>query len=261
MHLSILLQVWLSLSLAPSSGGGDLAEAKRLYGEADKALAAKSYTEAMEKFEQAYRLAPDKHLFNYNIAVAADLLGNCAKAQRHYQMFLDLVAAHPERKRVAAKLAKLRKTCMVDDESSAVLTPAERGKRDDDRAQLEANRKLETAWLVTRDTGALYAAVARKFSRPPFRRLAAARRRWAKKLAKLSVGIGVKLEAAEGTVEVPATIEAACRKAASTERKNADAYAAAIEAFDDAQLTRALTRYERLAADRDSPMFQNNCPR
>ena len=50
---------------------GDIDEAKKVYGEAMKALDAKDYTTATMKFEYAYRLAPDKHLFNYNIASAA----------------------------------------------------------------------------------------------------------------------------------------------------------------------------------------------
>lgn len=249
------------LSFAPPPGKGDLAQAKKLYAEGDKALAAKSYTEAMQKFEQAYGLAPDKHLFNYNIAVAAELLGDCDKARRHYQMFIDLVPEHPERKKVSAKLAKLAKTCVVDDESTAVISPGERRKRDADRAKLAANRTLETAWQQTRDAAALYAAIAGKFDAPPFRHMAAVRKRWAKKLAKLSAEIGVELEAADGTPEVPGSIEGACRKGVGTEKRNAEAYAAALEVFDDAKLTRALARYERRAADRDAPMFESNCPR
>ena len=69
------------------------------------AMDAGDFTTALEKFESAYndyigveiaREIPMLHVFNFNIAQAAYELGDCVKAQKAYQRFLDLVnAARP----------------------------------------------------------------------------------------------------------------------------------------------------------------------
>lgn len=89
--------------------------AKKLYGEGEEALAAEDPATALMKFEQAYNdYAPDLHLFNFNIGIAAHQLGDCVKAKAAFGRFLDLVAEHPARGQAQEKLLEIeRSQCAV----------------------------------------------------------------------------------------------------------------------------------------------------
>lgn len=89
--------------------------AKKLYGEGEEALAAEDPATALMKFEQAYNdYAPNLHLFNFNIGIAAHQLGDCVKAKAAFGRFLDLVSEHPARGQAQEKLLEIeRSQCAV----------------------------------------------------------------------------------------------------------------------------------------------------
>ena len=100
--------------------------AKQLYGEADQAFNAGSYTEALQKFEEAYNVyAPSLHVFNINIGQAALELGDCVKAKAAFQRFLDLVPEHPGRQIAQEKLLEIERSGCA--EAQPEPTPAETG--------------------------------------------------------------------------------------------------------------------------------------
>ena len=90
--------------------------AKELYQQGEEALGKRDYKTAVAKFEEAYRYAPDLHVFNFNIANAAFAGGNCAKAKTYFQRFLDTVPDHPERTSAQEKLLEIERSgCAVED--------------------------------------------------------------------------------------------------------------------------------------------------
>jgi hypothetical protein len=253
------------LAGTPAHGAApsDLDRAKQVYGEAMKALDAKDYATATAKFEQAYRFAPDKHLFNYNIASAAELAGDCRKAQRHYRMFLDLVAKHAARKEVERTLVKLDKTCVHDDEGAGELTIAARGDREAERVKAVGERALSEALRATQQSVARYEAVLAKHGRQqPFARIVRTKRHDARKIAKLVAAQGIPESAPYGgEVAAPSTVEQACRQAESQEERNAAAYGAAYEKLDDADVAELMDKLQRRAEDRHARSFRESCPR
>jgi tetratricopeptide (TPR) repeat protein len=85
-----------------------VAKAKELYGEADSAFQAGDFANALTKFEEAYDVyAPSFHVFNINIALAAHEIGDCVKAKKAFQRFLDLVPEHPSRSQAQEKLLEI----------------------------------------------------------------------------------------------------------------------------------------------------------
>jgi len=133
---------------ATMSDAERMERAKALYGEGDSAFQAGEFPLALSKFEEAYNVyAPDLHVFNINIGLAAFELGDCVKAKAALQRFLDLVKEHPSRETAQANLQEIERTgCAEEKPPEPVPTPAattsEQEADDDDRPLLTA-RKTE----------------------------------------------------------------------------------------------------------------------
>lgn len=265
--LSVLVTASPRVVAAPSPpppGGAqsNIEQAKAVYGEAMKALEAKDYWTALAKFEQAYKLAPDKHLFNYNIASAAELAGDCRKAEKHYKMFLDLVPKHEARKGVGRTLEKLAKTCQYDEESTTQLSTESRGDREAERKKAIADRAATEALEAAQQSVARYEAVIAKHGRQqPFARVLRAKRRDAKKIAKLLAANEIEAEGYTGKLEPPGSLEQACRQGEAQEERNAAAYGNAYERVEDDELAELMDKLMRKAEGSHGRAFRDGCPR
>lgn len=101
-------------------------KAKQLYAEADAAMANDNPAEALVKFEQAYNdYAPDLHLFNHNIGLAAHAAGDCIKAEQAFNRFLDLVPKHKARKEAQAHLLEIERSGCVAEQQERERLAAE----------------------------------------------------------------------------------------------------------------------------------------
>lgn len=122
-HGTLSLALSLSMALAPlpvlgatqdpstMSDADKLKKAKSLYGEGDAAFKGGDNATALAKFEEAYNVfAPQLHVFNINIGLAAFELGDCVKAKTAFQRFLDLVSEHPARKQAQEKLLEIERS-------------------------------------------------------------------------------------------------------------------------------------------------------
>lgn len=73
-------------------------KARALYKEAEELAAAEQWTDAANKYEEAYYLMPGKHGFAYKIGVAAWNAEDCIRAEKyltHYRTYGD-TSKHPE---------------------------------------------------------------------------------------------------------------------------------------------------------------------
>ncbi len=249
---------------APSiarAGPSQLDRAKAVFAEGKALLDAKNYVDATAKFEEAYRLAPDKHLFNFNIASAAELAGDCRKAQRHHRMFLDLVADHPLRKDSSRTLAALETSCAA--EEAAAVPVEDRGEREAERKHAVAQRALGDALQATQQSVLRYDAVLTKHGRQqPFAQVVRARRRDAKKIAKLFAVVDLPVvEAYNGEVGAPATVEQACRQAETQEARNIATYEKVYDLFDHADVVKLMDKLLQRAEGRHLRAFRDTCPR
>ncbi|MCA9704805.1 MAG: hypothetical protein KDK70_03010 [Myxococcales bacterium] len=107
----------------PASMSDDqkLERAKVLYGEGVAALEGGDAALALVKFEQAYDdFAPDLHTFNFNIGVAAQQVGDCIKAKRAFERFLDLVPKHKARKEVQQRLLEIERSGCVAEQQARI---------------------------------------------------------------------------------------------------------------------------------------------
>jgi tetratricopeptide (TPR) repeat protein len=99
-------------------------QAKSLFAEGDAALAEGNNEAALAKFEEAYNVyAPSIHVFNFNIGQAAYAAGDCVKAKKAYQRFLDLVPEHPSRGDAQEKLLEIERSKCAEQQQVAP-TPA-----------------------------------------------------------------------------------------------------------------------------------------
>jgi len=81
--------------------------AKKLFGEATAAHDSEDFYNSVVKFEQAYRFAPDKHIFAYNIGQDAWELRDCARVKQYLEQFLIKETAKEDlRKKAQELLAK-----------------------------------------------------------------------------------------------------------------------------------------------------------
>lgn len=247
-----------SVSHAAPSG---MEQAKKVYSEALAAMDAKDYATATAKFEEAYRLAPDKHAFNYNIASAAELAGDCRKATNHYKMFLDLVPKHEARGSAKKTLEKLQTSCAYDDETTEQLTAETRGSREVERKLEESDRAMIEALGETTFAARFYAAAAAKYGdKGPFKRMAKMKARAAKKIQKLMAKHDIAGEPAIDEVAVPASIEQACKRGITQEARNAALYDKVFEMFDARDIVRIMDRLARKAELRHMTAFRDSCP-
>lgn len=119
--LSLALSLSMALASVPMvaaaqdpstmSDADKVNQAKKLYGEGDAAYKGGDAATALTKFEEAYNTyAPNLHVFNINIGLAAFDLGDCVKAKTAFQRFLDLVSDHPARKQAQEKLLEIERS-------------------------------------------------------------------------------------------------------------------------------------------------------
>jgi tetratricopeptide (TPR) repeat protein len=80
--------VALALGTARADGAADEAEAKRIYGEAQKAFNVGDFPEAIKDYKAAYKLVA-KPGFLYNIAQAYRLSGDFKQARFFYESYLN----------------------------------------------------------------------------------------------------------------------------------------------------------------------------
>lgn len=101
-----------------------LERAKVLYAEGNGALDNGDPYTALAKFEEAYfTYAPNLHVFNFNIGIAAHDSGDCVKAKSAFQRFLDLVADHAERSTAQLKLLEIERSGCAQQQPTPVPTP------------------------------------------------------------------------------------------------------------------------------------------
>jgi tetratricopeptide (TPR) repeat protein len=266
-RLGLCLGLWLGVLLvcgrveaAPSG----MDQAKKLYGEALAAMDAKDFATAVAKFEGAYQFAPDKHAFNFNIASAAELAGDCRKAQNHYKMFLDLVPKHEARGSAQKAVTNLQKTCIHDDETVSQLSPESREKADTKRVVEEGDRAILEALAETQFSARFYAAVAAQHGdKQPFKRLAKLKARNAKRIEKLIADHnipGKARNAGDDTLSVPDKVDEACQRGVSQEARNAKLYDKVFDLFEDKDIVRLMDRYARKAELRHMAAFRDACP-
>ncbi len=115
--------------------------AKQQFAEGEQLLAEGKAVEAVKKYETAYQYAPELHLLNYNIGVAAMQAGDCNKAKVAFQRFLDLVHEHEMRADAQQQLLDIERsgcakpavvpTGPVTDEDAPELTSKRPGGSDE----------------------------------------------------------------------------------------------------------------------------------
>jgi hypothetical protein len=255
----VLLGVLASAAVGPGGPGAKVTKeqleySKKMFAEGDEAMKKGDYQTAYTKFADGYRYAPHLHAFTYNIAAAAEALGDCKLAKRYYQMFVDLVPEHPERGKVKKKLAEYQKTCIEDEESTDVVTTKAVAARKADREEAEAKRSLNEVLFQLRVAGAAYADGKTRFPKSKAFRGPARRKKWhAKRMAKLLDNHGVEQEERDVPApQLPAELEAACRIAKVQENRTIRALELALEKWDTDEAYRILNRFIRKAeADLD----------
>jgi tetratricopeptide (TPR) repeat protein len=269
----LVIPQWLLVSMLAGLGSTTYAEfagpaddleqqqveyAKQLYEQGVAAMSAKDYDEALRLFGEAYRYAPQLHLFNYNIGNAAELAGNCQRARSAFQMFLDLVPDHPERGAVQVKLDALVRDCPYDVESQETVSIESRDQRDSSRAEEAADRALQNALDELRKSISLYQKIlAQHPSATVVKRILAKKRRHEKRMVKLFSNLDVELPTArEYEGKIPDGLAGACAKAAAQEKKNAAAFEETLELFDSRELWRVMNRFIRHSERRDRPRFE-----
>ncbi len=140
--------------------------AKQQFAEGEKLLADGKAAEAVKKYETAYQYAPELHLLNYNIGVAAMQAGDCVKAKTAFQRFLDLVPEHEMRGDAQQQLLEIERSgCAktaapppgpVTDEDAPDLTSKRPGsddeggdeQPDDGDGKRDRPRKMNTLMLA-----------------------------------------------------------------------------------------------------------------
>lgn len=252
----------LLLIVGPAGEGAKVTKeqleySKKLFAEGDAAMKKGDYQTAYTKFAEGYRYAPHLHAFTYNIAAAAEALGDCKIAKQYYQMFYDLVPAHPERKKVKKKLDDYKTTCIEDAESTEVVSTESSAKRKQDREQAEQDRSLNEALFQLRVAAAAYADGKTRFPKSKsFRAPTRRKKRAVKRMAKLLASYSVEEEKRDvPQPELPSELESACRVAKVQENRTLRALELAMEKFDTDDAYRVMSRIVR-SGERDLEKFK-----
>lgn len=232
---------------------------KQLFGEGEEAMAAKDYATAMAKYKEAYRYAPHLHLFNYNIASAAEAAGDCRSAHYYFGQFLALVEEHPERKKVEKKVEGMATECPIDTDSTEVVSGKSQEDRKKERALQQQDRAMNEALAALRTGQLLYGAAAKRFTtQKAFKRAAGRKKRHAKRMAKLLANHNVSVETGESSSpQVPDDPKAACKAAKVHERRTINALEKVLEVWDTSESYRVVRRFLRAADRRDLPAFED----
>jgi len=244
----------------PSVSNDALEQSKRLFGEGQAAMDNKDFALAEAKFGEAYRLAPHLHLFNYNIAMAADLGGDCRDAQLHFQAFLDLVPEHPQRASAQKRLTKLKRDCPVDLESENVLSTEGRAERDEARTVERAVAAMNDILVQLQLAEDFYRTVSESLPGFVFKSTAARKKRQIARLLKLFKSHRIPDQKREIMPFVmPDTAKAACQKGRSQEGRTGRAIDEALKYFETKESVRVLNRLLR-GTLRDGDAF-DDCAR
>lgn len=247
----------LVLASAEEPDSAALEESKRLFGEAQKAMSDDDYVTAQAKFSEAYRLAPHLHVFNYNIAVAAQLAGDCRTAQLTFQSFLDLVPDHPERKDATRRLEKLKRDCPVDLESESVLTNEGQAKRDEERTFERAIAAMNDLLVQLQWGEDFYRATNESFAHASLRRAAARKKGQTRQLRKLMGSHRVPDQQREPLpLVIPENLSAGCRKGRSHEGRIERATLECLRYFETKPAVRLLNKILR-TSERDADAFDD----
>lgn len=78
--------------------------AKKLYMKAKAYHDAEDYYNSVIKYEEAYRYAPDKHIFAYNLGIDAWELRDCARVKQYLQLFMIKDDSHPDLRKTAKEI-------------------------------------------------------------------------------------------------------------------------------------------------------------
>ena len=256
MLKSLAILLTLSLFAGPSGKDSQLEQSKKLYQEGVEAMDKGEAQAALAAFQQGYALAPELHVFNYNIAAAAEATGDCRLALKAYQRFLDLVPEHPERGNVEGKLADLRNSCDDEQPPAVVQAPASdveiaptgsAAERRKERERALAHAALNEAAFQLNVAAQMYAndksrfTDTRAFNRP------ARRKKWnVKRMQKLMASLGVKAEKRDmPEAESVSDAKGACRSAKIQESRTLRALETALEKFESNEAFRVLGRFAR----------------
>ena len=254
----------LLLFVGPTGAGAKVTKeqleySKKLFAEGDVAMKKGDYQEAYTKFAEGYRYAPHLHAFTFNIAAAAEALGDCNIAKQYYQMFYDLVPEHPERAKVKKKLEGYKKTCVAVEtsDSAEVVSTEATAKRKEDRAKAEEDRALNEALFQLRVAAAAYADGKKRFPKAKnFKAPSRRKKRAVKKMVKLLESYSIAQEDREvPQPELPGELKGACRIAKVQENRTLRALDLAIEKFNAQDAYRTMTRLIR-SGERDLEKFK-----
>ena len=263
-RLGLAALVLASVSLgfgAPDLAEQQLEHSKRLYAEAEEAMEAERYADAVAKFQEGYRYAPELHIFALNIATAADAMGDCQTARTWLRRFVDLVPKHPQRKASVARLEVLDAQCQVTAETAEVAraeaeapTSSARKSRD----EIEAERAFNDAIGELLTAHAQYTAAAKRHaSTRPLARAARRKKANAKRMRKLADSHDVTLVTpVTKPPEVAATAAEACRLGRAQENRVAGSLQGVLKWYDADEIHRVVGRILRLSERRDRPAFE-----
>ena len=253
----------VGLWAGPASAGPSLADqqleyAKEQYGKGVEAMDAKEFKAAVGHFEEAYKYAPDKHAFNFNIAEAALAAGDCHKARASYQRFLELQPDHPEVDTAKSRLNKTR-DCGGGGDPGLDSEVPDFGDRGDDAEVSEDMAAVFTALQQARRARALYEKVVANYDDAgPFPRAARKHKRQVKKLIKLIIKRGESPpESAVKPDDLPVagTMREVCGQAEEQEAALVRAYEEALKFFDGGREKRILGSVLR-DAQKHEPQFK-----
>ncbi len=246
--LTGVLVWWLPLGEAqagPSLAKQQLEYAKEEYGKGVAAMEAETYLEAVRHFEEAYRYAPDKHAFNFNVAEAALAAGDCLKARNAYRTFIQLVPDHPEIKTAERRLSRT-KNCKGGMDGEA---PDFGGHEDDVTPEVAA---LFRALQRARHARDLYGQVHEHHDEPgPFPKAARKHARQVKRVLKVILRRGETPPKPDWTVDqipVGGTIKEVCAQAVEEEAGLRAAYEAVRDKLTDKKEARAFKAVDRDAS-------------
>lgn len=272
----IVLSLLAALSLGSAAHGAapskeelskqQIEYAKQLYAEGLAAMEAQDYGTALTKFDEAYRYAPDKHLFNFNIGMAALLGGDCNRAKGAFQYFLAHVPKHPERKTAEAKLQEIEASGCAkaldpeDEAAEGTLEEAPGGTlkdREKQREQQQRESLLLAALAEVREAKSLYTSAAKQQKRP-FAGVARQKKRAEKKLLKLlaTYEIHAPAPAVVGS-SLPGGAKKACEQAVAREKAAAKHYAKVLDTFEEVDVYRVFNRLQKTASKRFVKVFED----
>jgi tetratricopeptide (TPR) repeat protein len=253
-----------------------IAYAKELYVAGVKAMDDEDYAKALQYFDEAYRYAPDKHVFSFNVGMAAHLGGDCVRAKASFEYFLKMVKKHPQRKTAAKKLKEINASGCAERPAPAPVPSEDDAEPDEDRIESvptgsskdrEKARKEAARWKVffealdeVRESARHYkTAVKQHKKKRPFSGVARHKERYEKKLVKALKGWGKQPPERPLMIADPKvgkTYKAACKKAAAREKKAAKKFQKAMEVIDELDLYRLLTKLEKAASGRNQKVFE-----